>query len=156
MADHGVDFGRRRERVRECMLAMQRLWANERAEFEGEFVRFEESWAWPKPRQQPRPPIFIGGTAGPTLFAHIAEYADGWMPIGGAGVRDAMRELRQAMARAGRDPAAAQVVPFGSIPDPGKLEYYASIGIGEVILRVPSAPADGVLPGLDDFAKLLR
>ena len=155
MESHGVDFRRRRARVREHVLAMQRLWSNERAGFDGEFVRFEESWSWPKPLQQPRPPILIGGAAGPKLFAHIAEYADGWIPIGGAGVREAMRDLRRAMEQAGRDPAALRVVPFGSAPDPGKLEYYASIGVTEVVLRVPCAAADVVLPLLDEYAKLL-
>jgi len=156
MESHGVDFRRRRARVREHVLAMQRLWTNERASFDGEFVRFEESWSWPKPVQQPRPPILIGGAAGPKLFAHIAEYADGWTPIGGGGVREGMQDLRRAMEQAGRDPAVLQVVAFGSTPDPRKLEYYASIGVTEAVLRVPCATADVVLPALDEYAKLLR
>lgn len=155
MDSHGVAFRTRRARVREHVLAMQRLWTDERAAFQGEFVRFEESWSWPKPLQQPRPPILIGGAAGPQLFAHVAEYADGWIPIGGAGVREALRDLRSALEAAGRDPATLQVVPFGSLPDPGKLAYYASIGVTEVVLRLPCAGADVVLPLLDQYAKLL-
>jgi probable F420-dependent oxidoreductase len=155
METHGVDFRTRRERVRESVLAMQRLWVNEKAAFHGEFVDFEESWSWPKPVQQPRPLILIGGMAGPKLFAHIAEYADGWIPIGGAGVRAALPDLRRAMEQAGRDPAHLQVVTFGSIPDPGKLEYYAAIGVTEVVFRLPPAPAEVVLPLLDEYAKLL-
>jgi probable F420-dependent oxidoreductase len=155
MADHGVDYRRRRAIVREKMLAMQALWSQERAAFAGEFVRFEESWSWPKPVQQPRPPVLIGGAPGPTLFAHIAEYADGWIPIGGAGVRQALPDLHRAAAAAGRDPAALRVVPFGTIPDAGKLDYYAALGITEVVLRLPSAPADRVLPVLDRYARRL-
>ena len=155
MADHGVDVRRRRARVREHVLAMQALWANDRASFAGEFVRFEESWSWPKPAQKPRPPILIGGAAGPTLFAHIAEYADGWIPIGGAGIRAVLPDLHRAMEAAGRDPAAVRVVPFGTVPDPGKLEYYESLGVTEVVLRVPSAPRDQVLPVLDAYSKQL-
>jgi len=141
--------------VREKVLSMQKLWANERTSFEGEFVRFEESWSWPKPVQQPRPPVLLGGAGGPKLFAHIAEYADGWMPIGGAGVAAALPELRRTAENAGRDPAELKVIPFGTIPDRGKLEYYESIGLTEVVLRVPSAPADVVLPILDGYAKLI-
>lgn len=155
MASHGVDFRTRRERVREHVFAMQRLWTSERASFEGEFVGFEESWSWPKPVQQPRPPILIGGAPGPKLFAHVAAYADGWIPIGGAGVGAALPDLRRAMERAGRDPASVQVVPFGTIPNPGKLDYYQSIGITEVVLRLPAAPEDVVLPVLDEYARLL-
>ncbi len=155
MDDHGVEFRRRRERAREHVLAMQRLWTSERADFHGEFVRFEESWAWPKPVQQPRPPILIGGAAGPQLFAHIAEYADGWIPIGGAGVRAVLPDLRRAMQQAGRDPTDLQVTVFGAIPDRGKLDYYASLGITEVVARLPAGPAGTVLRVLDEYAKLL-
>ncbi|UCE85047.1 MAG: LLM class F420-dependent oxidoreductase [Deltaproteobacteria bacterium] len=152
MENHGVDVKRRRALVREKVLAMQRLWTDEVAEFHGEFVRFEKSWAWPKPVQQPRPPILIGGAAGPTLFAHIAEYADGWLPIGGAGLKVALPELYRAMEARGRDPATLTIAPMGVVPDAAKLEYYASIGVTEAILRVPSAGRDKVLAALDAYA----
>jgi hypothetical protein len=48
-----------------------------------------------------------------------------------------------------------RIVPFGTIPDPGKVEYYASIGIDEVVLRIPGGDADRVLPYLDEYAKLI-
>ncbi|MFN8545718.1 MAG: LLM class F420-dependent oxidoreductase [Candidatus Binatia bacterium] len=153
--DHGVDFPRRRAQGREHVLAMEALWANERAGFAGEFVRFEESWSWPKPVQQPRPPVLLGGVAGPTLFRHIAEYGDGWIPVGGAGVAEALPALRRAMEAVGRDPAALQVVVFGTFPKPGKLEHYAALGVTEVVLRLPSGPAAAVRPVLDDYARLL-
>ncbi len=155
MENHGIDVKRRRALVREKVLAMQALWSQEVAEFRGEFVHFEPSWQWPKPVQQPRPRILIGGAAGPTLFAHVAEYADGWMPIGGAGVREALPVLRRAMQERGRDPASLHVVPLGILPDPGKLEYYESIGVTEAVLRLPSEPRDAVMPVLDEFSRCL-
>jgi len=155
LEDHGVDMRRRRDVAREHVLAMQRLWADDEATFDGEFVQLPPSWSWPKPVQQPWPPVLIGGVAGPKLFAHVAEYADGWIPIGGAGVRAALPQLHRAMDSAGRDPATARVVPFGSLPDPGKLDYYASLGIDEVVLRVPVGGPDVALPVLDDYAKLV-
>ncbi len=155
MEDHGIDVKRRRARVRETVLAMQELWSKEVAGFRGEFVRFEPSWQWPKPLQQPRPRLLIGGAPGPRLFAHVAEYADGWIPIGGAGVREALPALRQALAERGRDPAALHVVPLGVRPDREKLAYYAEIGVTEAVLRLPSAPRDAVLPVLDAFARFL-
>ncbi len=155
MAHHGTDFRRRWRVLRERVLAMKKIWTEDEAVFEGEFVRFEESWSWPKPVQKPWPPIFIGGAAGPKMFAHIAEYADGWIPIGGAGVRAVLPELRRAMEARGRNPADLRVIPFGSVPNSGKLEYYESIGITEVALRLPSAGRDTVLPVLDEYATLL-
>jgi len=155
MENHGIDVKRRRDLVREKMLAMQRLWTEEVAEFDGEFVRFEASWQWPKPLQQPRPRTLIGGGAGPKLFAAIAEYADGWMPIGGAGLRAALEDLRRAMDARGRDPAALHIVPMGIHPDRHKLAHYESLGVTEAVLRLPSAPRDEVLPVLDEFAQYL-
>jgi len=155
MADHGVEFRTRREMVREKMLAVQRLWTEEEAAFDGEHVKFAPSWSWPKPVRKPRPPVLIGGAAGPKMFAHIAEYADGWIPIGGAGIAKALPDLRAAMEKAGRDPRQARVVPFGTLPSRDKLDYYQSLGIEEVVLRIPSAPADQVLPLLDQQAQFV-
>jgi probable F420-dependent oxidoreductase len=153
--DHGVEMSRRRDVAREHTLAMQRLWADDEASFDGEFVHFPPSRAWPKPAQQPWPPILIGGAAGQTLFQHVAEYADGWIPIGGAGVRAALPDLHRAADAVGRDPATIRVVPFGTIPDPGKLDYYESIGIEEAVLRIPVGDSDVALPVLDEYAKLV-
>ena len=155
MADHGVDYGTRRERVREHMLCMQALWSQEEASFDGSYVSLSPSWAWPKPVQQPRPVCLIGGAPGPKLFAHAAEYADGWIPVGGSGLSSTIPQLREAFAAAGRDTSSIEVVPFGTLPDPGKLEHYRSIGVTEVVLRLPSAPADDVLPVLDGYVRFL-
>ena len=154
MRNHGVEPRLRRALVREKTLAMQRLWREDEAAFSGEHVRFDASWSWPKPRQQPRPPVLLGGAAGPTLFAHIAEYGDGWMPIGGAGVGAALPDLHRAVEAAGRDPSQLMLVLLGTIPEPRKLDYYASAGVTEVALRLPSAPAGVVLRVLDEHARL--
>jgi probable F420-dependent oxidoreductase len=153
--NHGVVMGRRRDVAREHMLAMQRLWADDEATFDGEFVQLPPSWAWPKPVQRPWPPVLIGGAPGPRLFEHVAEYADGWIPIGGRGVRTALPELHRAVEAAGRDPATIRVVPFGTIPDRGKLDYYESLGIDEVVLRVPAGGRDVALPVLDEYSELV-
>jgi probable F420-dependent oxidoreductase len=155
LEDHGVHMKQRREIARERVLAMKALWTDDVASFDGEFVHIPPTWSWPKPAPG-RPPILIGGAPGPKLFAAVAEYADGWIPIGGAGVRAAIAELERACEARGRDPKTLSIVPFGTVPDPGKLEYYASIGIEEVVLRLPGGPRDKVLPRLDRFAALVE
>jgi probable F420-dependent oxidoreductase len=152
--NHGVDMKHRRDIAREHMLAMNALWRDEVAAYDGEFVHLSPSWSWPKPASG-RPPVLIGGAPGPKLFAHVAEYADGWIPIGGAGVRAALAELARACEERGRDPQTLRIVPFGTIPDAGKLEYYASIGIEEVVLRLPGGDREKVLPRLDRLAEVL-
>ncbi len=155
MENHGVDVKRRRDLVREHMLMMRSLWTDDVAAFDGELVHLDPSWSWPKPVQPGGPPVLLGGAAGPKMFAHIAAYGDGWIPIGGAGVRAALPDLHRACEAVGRDPADLRIVPFGTLPDPGKLEYYASIGVTEIVLRVPTGGADTVLPILDDHASLV-
>jgi probable F420-dependent oxidoreductase len=154
--NHGIPFAQRRDVVREKVEAARALWSAEVAEYEGQHVRFEPSWQWPKPLQQPGPPVLIGAGAGPKAFAAIAAFADGWMPIGGAGVRAALPELARAMERAGRDPTSLAIVPLGVLPEAGKIDYYRSIGCSEVAFRVPSADASEVLPFLDDVARLVE
>jgi probable F420-dependent oxidoreductase len=153
IADHGVDPAQRRDLVREHMLAMTELWSKEEATFDGRHVSFPPSWAYPKPPQQPRPRTLIGGRGTPALFAHIAEFADGWMPLGGSGMREALPLLYKAFSDAGRDPETAGVVPYGTSPTPGQLEYYRSLGITEVVAELPGGGPDEVLPVLDAFAE---
>jgi len=155
LEDHGVSMKERRAVARERVLAMQALWRDDVASFDGEHVHLPPSWSWPKPVQAGGPPILIGGAAGPIMFAHVAEYADGWIPIGGRGVRAALPDLHAACEAVGRDPAELRIVPFGTVPDPGKLEYYESIGVTEVVLRLPSADADTALRTLDRYVELL-
>jgi len=159
LEDHGGSKATRRGVVRERLLAMQRLWADEVASFDGAHVHLSPSWAWPKPVQRvdgkPAVPVLLGGAAGPTLFRHIAEYGNGWIPIGGAGLTSALDDLRAATEAAGRDPDRLRIVPFGSLPDAGKLAHYESLGVTETVLRLPSAGRDEVLRTLDGYVEFL-
>lgn len=153
MESHGVDYSTRRAHTREHMLAMQALWKDDIASFDGEFVSVPPSWSWPKPDEPI--PVLLGGGAGPTLFSHIVEYCDGWIPIGGSGLAEAVPELRQRFEDAGRDPAALRIVPIGSIPNPGKLDHFHSLGIEECVLRIPGGTRDEVLPTVEEYAHLI-
>jgi probable F420-dependent oxidoreductase len=155
MEDHGVVPSTRRALVREKVLAMKGLWDDEVARFDGEHVRFEPSWSWPKPVQRPHPPILIGGGPGPILFQHVVEYASGWMPLTGVGSSDVRAALRTAAEEAGRDPASVEVVPVWARADRPTLEHYATLGITRAILGLPAVPADQMLPILDDYRKLM-
>ena len=82
MANHGTDFGRRFKLMRERIEAMKAIWTEEQAEYHGEFVDFEPISAWPKPVQEPHPPIHVGGGF-PGGARRAIRYGDGWMPIFG-------------------------------------------------------------------------
>ena len=154
-ADHGVDFTQRRQVAREKLKCMQALWSDERAEFHGRFVELGPCYSWPKPHQQPRVRTLIGAAAGPSTFAAVAELADGWMPIGGAGVAAAMEELRKAVTQRGRSPDDVDVVTFGTVPDEAKLAYYRDCAVSEVVLRIPAGDESAMLGVLDDYTRFL-
>ena len=153
MADHGVEYRKRRAHARDHLLAMRSLWTDEVAEYHGAHVDFPPTWSWPKPE---RPvPVLVGGGAGPKMFAHIAEYGDGWIPIGGTGLAESIPAFRAAMEEAGRDLDTMRIVAFGSHPSPEKLEHFERIGVTECVFRLPSAPADEVLAVLDEQALVI-
>ncbi|MBC9727547.1 LLM class F420-dependent oxidoreductase [Streptomyces sp. TRM68367] len=149
-ADHAVDWRKRRALVRDRMALMRALWAAEPTAYEGEFGSVRASHAHPKPVRG-RPRTLVGGAAGPKLFTHICEYADGWLPIGGRGLSETLPALRTAWSDAGRDPSTLQVVPYAVRPTPGKLAHYAELGIEEVVARLPPAGETEILRVLDEY-----
>ncbi|MBT2398400.1 LLM class F420-dependent oxidoreductase [Streptomyces sp. ISL-100] len=159
-ADHGVEWATRRERTRDRMALMRALWSEEPTAYEGEFGSVRASYAHPKPVQKPRGPVtgprtLVGGPAGPKLFAHIAEYADGWLPIGGRGLTESVPVLRTVWEDAGREPEALQVVPYAVKPSPGKLAHFADLGITELVVQLPPAGEAEVLGVLDEYARFI-
>lgn len=155
VGDHGVAFGDRRAIVKEKMACMQALWSEEVAEFHGEHVELPPSYAWPKPLGRPRVPVLVGAAPGPTTFEAIADYADGWMPIGGRGIAKALPQLKERFEANGRDPSSVEVIAFGTLPDPGKLDHLAEAGCTEVALRVPSGESAQMLSCLDSYVRYL-
>jgi alkanesulfonate monooxygenase SsuD/methylene tetrahydromethanopterin reductase-like flavin-dependent oxidoreductase (luciferase family) len=155
MAQHGTAYTDRRAILRERILAMQQLWTHDEASFEGDHVSIEPSWAWPKPVQQPGPPVVLGGDAGPKTAAAIAEFCDGWMPIGGRHPLDKWDEVRRACEAIGRDPATVELGLFLAPPDAGELAALAEQGVERGVLPLPQGGRDDVLAALDTFAPLV-
>lgn len=138
--------------MRERVLAMKAMWTQEAAEFHGEFVDFDPLWSWPKPVQQPHPPVMLGGN-GAGVLDRVLEYGDGWMPNAGRGrVKEGMAELARRAEEQGRGPIPVSI--FGARPEPQTVDDYLAMGVERCLFAVPSAPADEVLPRLDRYAEL--
>jgi probable F420-dependent oxidoreductase len=152
MENHGANFRNRWKIVREKVLAMQAIWRNDAAEFHGEFVNFDPIWSWPKPVQAGGPPIWIGANS-PWVFDRIAEYADGWMPIGGLGSGN-MERLQSALEARGRRVADLDLALFGAPADYDTLMGRIDQGFDELVFTLPDRGADDVLPALDRLAAL--
>jgi probable F420-dependent oxidoreductase len=155
MENHGTKPTLRWKILRERILAMKAIWTQDEAEYHGQFVDFEPIWSWPKPVQQPHPPIIVGGS-GPRTLERVIEYGDEWMPIGGraTNVAERIAELQRMAADAGR--GSIPVTIFGVRPDPAVIEHYRSIGVTRCVFGIPSAPAEQVLPILQRCAEAAR
>lgn len=155
MEEHGLPFNTRRARLRENILAMKELWTKDEASFSGEHVNFSSSWAWPKPTTTPHPPIVMGGGAGPKTAAHIAEFCDGWMPIGGRHALDGWAEVEKACEAIGRDPRTVELSVFGAPTDREGLEKPEAEGVKKALFMLPQGPRDEVMAAVEERAKLL-
>ena len=154
--NHGVEYRKRWRVMRERVQAMKTIWTNEVATFHGEYVNFDEIWQWPKPAQQPHPPVIIGGD-GPLALQHLVEYGDGWVPHpnrGDSPLADRLEVANQKLAEAGRKPVP--VTLFGVNQNDSELELYQKLGVARLVFRLPPKPRDDVLPVLDQYAEIMR
>lgn len=102
-----VPFEHRGSRTNEYLRLITQLWSADDTSFAGRFYRLENVGFYPKPLQQPHPPIWAGGHSEPA-FRRGAELCDGWL-----GANVSPDEVAAQFARvqfharqAGRDPAA--------------------------------------------------
>ena len=157
MANHGVDYASRWDVVAEKVEALKLLWTQETAAYHGRHVRFEESWAWPKPVQRPHPPILIGGGWGPRVLGAVCRLADGWMPVSArSSIASRLQLLHDEAARQGRDPATLSVTVTDARPEVDSFRSLESEGVERVLLTVPPGSRDDTLRILDGHGALAR
>jgi probable F420-dependent oxidoreductase len=141
MSNHGTDPATRHKLMRERVEAMKAIWTGDEGEFHGDLVDFGAIWQWPKPLQQPHPPVLIGGN-GPHVLNRVLRYGDGWMPN-----MDDLEELPPRMAeldeRAGRH---VHVTYYGATPENlGRLE---EIGVDRALIVLESGSRAQVLASI--------
>jgi probable F420-dependent oxidoreductase len=151
LADHGVPAGKRRTVLAEHLEAMQALWSQEEASYQGEFVSFGASWAWPKPVQS-RIPVLAGAGGTEKTFRWIARCADGWLttPIE-TDLDGKIPLLHKIWREAGRD-GEPRVTALAGKPDPEQLAHWAAIGVTDVAFGLPDRSADEVVGYLGRLA----
>ncbi|MDP6872538.1 MAG: LLM class F420-dependent oxidoreductase [Alphaproteobacteria bacterium] len=159
LENHGMPWNRRWKVARERIEAMQEIWTQDEASYDGEFVKFERIQSWPKPVQKPYPPVFVGGDAAGT-FGRIRRYGDGWIPMLAAEGNqfslkaERMAELAALAQADGREPYP--ITTFGTPRDPGAIEKLAKAGVTRCIFGIKAAPEDDVLPRLDKITRLVE
>jgi probable F420-dependent oxidoreductase len=151
LADHGVPPGKRRTMLREHLEAMRALWSEDEASYQGEFVSFGASWAFPKPAQ-PRIPVLVGAGGTEKTFRWIARSADGWIttPIE-TDIDGKVPLLRKIWQEAGRD-GEPRVTALAGKPDPELLAHWDDIGVTDVAFGLPDRSPDEVVGYLGRLA----
>jgi probable F420-dependent oxidoreductase len=153
MVNHGVDPRRRWAITREKALAMRALWTYDEAEFHGEYVNFDPLWLWPKPVQQPYPPIAIAGE-GPRALDRVLDFGDEWIPNEHEGVEHRIAELQRRAAAQGRDPIPTTI--YATPRDPAVIERYIDTGAHRIAFNLPRTEPGDEMTGVRDLTALIR
>jgi probable F420-dependent oxidoreductase len=150
MANHGTDPATRFSLMRERIEAMKAIWTQEEASYHGKHVSFDRIWSWPKPVQQPHPPVLVGGT-GPKALDRVLGYGDVWMPNRVAEPADLKPRIAELRERAGRH---FPVTYFGADPTDEFVSALSDAGVDRALLQLPDGDADTVLPLVEQYAEL--
>ena len=157
-----VPFERRGERCRSYLEVMKRLWCDPVSEYKDEFYELPACRAYPKPVQQPHPPIHFGGESEAAL-RRVADVGQGWygFNLSPDELAERLSRLDQLLAANGRKRADVEITvsPYLRTRTPD-LEAYKRAGADQVILLAFAANADGAKSAVaklaEDFLPLAR
>lgn len=156
MRNHGTDPARRFTLMRERVEAMKQIWKEDEAQYHGELVDFDPLWSFPKPVQQPHPPVIVGGN-GPKAPDRALAYGDEWMPNHFSDAQLVQDRIRDFIARGeqqGRGRLGVTV--YGGPSRPDAIEAYEQAGVTRYLFRVESLERDAVEERLDKLAGIVE
>ncbi|MAQ54858.1 MAG: hypothetical protein CL719_08385 [Chloroflexi bacterium] len=132
----GGDFEHRWTQTREAIEVMKELWTKEEAEYHGRYFDFPLVKSYPKPLQQPYPPIILGGMA-KNVLRRVVAHADGWLPnrVTPADVEESRKKLDAMAAEAGRDPKSITISVYGQLPEHDVVHSLLNAGADRVVVR---------------------
>lgn len=150
----GVPFAERWARLDEAARVCRVLWRDAPARYEGRFVAFEDLWCLPRPVQPGGPPLWLGVAPTPRNLRRIAEWGDGWMPIGDdpARLADDVGRLREALHAAGRAPGEVAVRAHAPVVADAK----GRPDLDATLARLPELAAAGVDVAAFALARFVR
>lgn len=136
----GAPFKQRGAVADEQLQLLDRLWAEDRPRFEGQYYRFGAIGFSPKPLQRPRIPIWVGGE-GVRAQRRAARFGDAWFPyfvrITPWELRSRFDNVRRWAAEAGRDPDRIRLaccLPVELTPEPVTQEEDRLVGAPEQLV----------------------
>jgi probable F420-dependent oxidoreductase len=150
----GLDFDTRGRRVDEALDICNRLWSEREVEHHGEFFDFGPVMFEPKPVQQPRPPVHVGGD-GPAALRRAATMADGWVPMNHELAELPAAAARMAELRERHGVPGTVEITFGATPaTAAELEAHADAGVDRLIVRPWKRTSDAI-ESLRSYAALM-
>ncbi len=153
-----MPFEHRGPRTREHLEVMKELWTKETASFKGEYYELPACRLYPKPVQQPHPPIHFGGETTAAL-QRVADLGQGWYGFNRTPeeVPDALANLDRLLEARGRsrDEIEISVCPYFKGADRDALSRYRDLGVDRVIAVLLAFDRDGLLRAADELAKEL-
>ena len=153
-------FNRRYAVLRETVEATRAIWTNNKAHYQGQYVKFDPVWANPKPLQAGGPKIFLGAM-GPLGIQHAARWADGWYPVdvGMGDVAESVASFKELVKAAGRDPDQVEInIQIMDTLNLDKLKEYRDLGIERATIGVSMDLWDhpeAVMPMIDKYAEVI-
>ena len=156
MANHGTDPRRRFSVMRERVEAIKAMWTEDEAEYHGKYVDFDPVWSWPKPLQQPHPPVIVGGD-GAKVLDRVLAFGDEWMPNARQRISelgDRIDELQRRAEEAGR--GRIPIGYYGAPDDPDKLARMEEMGVDRAVVMIESDPPEAVAQRIDELAPLAK
>jgi len=152
----GVPFARRGERTVSYLEVMKRLWCDDVSEYKDEFYELPACRQYPKPVQQPHPPIHFGGESDAAL-RRVAQIGQGWygFNLEPDELAERLRTLDRLLAERGRKRADVLVTvsPYLREMTPQKLEAYRRAGAQQLILFAFARDAAGARSTLAKLAE---
>jgi probable F420-dependent oxidoreductase len=154
-----VPWPHRGRRCDEYLDVLATLWRDETSSFSGEFYELAACSMFPKPVQQPQPPIHIGGESDAALL-RVAAKAQGWHTFNRApsDLAEPLKKLEGLLAERGRSRSdiTVTVCPYFQPLDAGILEGYAEAGADAVAAMLLPLSVDDVKSGLDGLAPVFE
>ena len=151
-------FAERGPRCRSYLEVCKRLWCDPVSAYHDRFYTLPACRAYPKPAQQPHPPIHFGGESDAAL-ARVAELGQGWygFDLDPAGFRGRMERLDELLAQRGRSRSdlSISVSPYLRPCSEADLGAYAAAGADQVILTAFARDADALRRRLEQLATTL-
>jgi alkanesulfonate monooxygenase SsuD/methylene tetrahydromethanopterin reductase-like flavin-dependent oxidoreductase (luciferase family) len=131
----GGDFDHRWTQTREAIMALKELWTKDEAEFHGRYYDFPPVYCYPKPAQEPHPPIILGGHAR-NVLQRVARWGDGWLPnrVTPEQIEESRKVLDTLAAERGRDPASLTISVFGQAPDRDQIQAFLNASADRVVV----------------------